>query len=418
MVATVCAVVVAGGGQARLAAQEEASTLGERLLKRSDVERALAAAKHGEPDVLSVQVRLCEIPAPPFGERARGEEVKRLFQELGLRRVRTDGVGNVIGERPGASPRPNLVFSAHLDTVFPEGTDVRVRHAGPVLSGPGIGDDCRGLAVLIGVARALDLAQVETPGTITFVATVGEEGLGDLRGVRHLFGEELRGRIDRFVSVDGAGLGMTNVGVGSRRYRVTYRGPGGHSFGAFGMASPVHALGRAIAKIADVEVAPTPKTTFTIGRVGGGTSVNSIAHEAWMEVDMRSVDGAALSSLEGRFLAAVDEALAAEQARWGSRGALTVETKSVGDRPSGVTSAEAPIIRAAVSVTRSLGLPVGLGEGSTDGNVPMSLGVPAVTIAGGGTGHNAHSLAESFDSTDSWRGTVRALLLAIALAQR
>jgi acetylornithine deacetylase/succinyl-diaminopimelate desuccinylase-like protein len=257
---------------------------------------------------------------------------------------------------------------------------------------------------------------VQTPGTITFVGTVGEEGLGDLRGVKHLFQQELKGRIDRFVSVDGTGLGITHIGVGSKRYRVAFKGPGGHSYGAFGVANPVHALGRTIAKISDFQVPTEPKTTFNVGRVGGGTSVNSIAFEAWMEVDMRSADAAALASVHASFLEAVDVALAEENERWGNRGRLTADKELVGDRPAGRTGASTPIVEAAVSVTRALGLPVVLDEGSTDSNIPMSLGVPAVTIDGGGKGSGAHSLGETFDTTDSWQGTARAVLLAVALA--
>ncbi len=390
---------------------------GAALLKQPAVQAALEAVRRNEPQLIEEQVRLCEIPAPPFKEAARGEALRRAFEGLGLRNVRVDEVGNVIGDRPGAAERPRLVFAAHLDTVFPDGTDVRVTREGPQLAGPGIGDDCRGLAVMLGVIRALNEARVETAGTITFVADVGEEGLGDLRGMKNLFNVVLKGQIDRFVSVDGAGFGITNVGVGSHRYRVTFKGPGGHSFGAFGLVNPIHALGRAIALIADFQVPEIPKTTFNVGRIGGGTSVNSIPFEAWMEVDMRSADPAALASLDAKFQQAVDRALAAENERW-RHGRLEVERTLVGDRPAGRTAETAPIVQAAASVNRALGLPVSLGEGSTDANIPMSLGIPAVTIGGGGRSSGAHSLGEIFDTTDSWKGTARALLLAIALAQR
>jgi acetylornithine deacetylase/succinyl-diaminopimelate desuccinylase-like protein len=309
------------------------------------------------------------------------------------------------------------VLAAHLDTVFPEGTDVRVKREGAVLKGPGIGDDCRGLAVLLGVLRALDEAGVQTPGTITFVGTVGEEGLGDLRGVKHLFDKELKGQIDRFISVDGTGLGITYTAVGSRRYRVAFKGPGGHSYGAFGIANPIHALGRAIARIGDLKVPSDPKTTFSVGRVGGGTSVNSIAFEAWMEVDMRSVDPAALTALDANFHRALDAALADENERWGNRGRLEVERKVVGDRPAGRVPQNAPIVQTAIAVTRALGLTATIDEGSTDSNYPISLGIPAVTIDGGGRGQGSHSLDESFDTTDAWQGTARALLLVVALAR-
>jgi len=401
---------------APVTAQQAPSEVGARLRADPTVQAALVAVERNAADVLEEQVRLCEIPAPPFGEAARAEAMKAAFEALGLADVHLDAVGNVIGVRPGRAARPNLVLAAHLDTVFPEGTDVRVERDGSRLVGPGIGDDCLGLATLIGVARALNEAGLETPGTITFVANVGEEGLGDLRGTKNLFEHELAGRIDRFVSVDGAGYGITRVGVGSYRYRITFHGPGGHSYGAFGLASPVHALGRAIAQIADFDVPKDPKTTFTVGRIGGGTSVNSIAFEAWAEIDLRSDDRAALDALERRLLHVVDAAVTVENARWGGRRTISVDKERVGVRPPGQTPLDSPIVQAAISVTRALGLPVRLETGSTDANVPMGLGVPAVTIDGGGKGSGAHSLAESLDTTDYWKGTQRALLLAVALA--
>jgi tripeptide aminopeptidase len=252
---------------------------------------------------------------------------------------------------------------------------------------------------------------------VTFVGTVGEEGLGDLRGVKHLFATELKGRIDRFVSIDGAGSSITNTAVGSRRYRVTFKGPGGHSFGDFGIANPVHAIGRAVAKIAALEVPREPKTTFNVGRIGGGTSVNAIAGEAWMEIDMRSANRAALTALDARVVQALDQSLAEENARWGDRGRLTMDRKLVGDRPAGTTAATAPIVRTAVDVSRAMGLTAPLEEGSTDANIPISLGIAAITIDGGGRGEGSHSLDERFDSTDSWKGTARALLLTVALAR-
>ncbi|MGE5813916.1 MAG: M20/M25/M40 family metallo-hydrolase [Acidobacteriota bacterium] len=395
----------------------QAADVAAALMNEPAVKRALASLEQNEPAILDEQVRICEIAAPPFKEQARAEAMRQVFTSLGLQNVRIDAVGNVIGKRAGQADRPNLVMAAHLDTVFPEGTNVHVTREGTTLRGPGIGDDCRGLATLIGVIRALNESNVTTPGTITFVANVGEEGLGDLRGTKHLFDVELKGEIDRFVSIDGTGYGITRVGVGSHRYRVTISGPGGHSYGAFGMANPIHALGRAIATIADFQVPQTPKTTFNVGRIGGGTSVNSIAFEAWAEVDMRSSDNEALETLDARFQQTVDAAVAAENRRWNDRGHLTARKDLVGHRAAGQTPEGAPIVRAAIAVTQALSLPVSLDEGSTDSNVPMSLGIPAVTIDGGGQGRGAHSLNESFDSTDSWKGTARALLLAVALAR-
>lgn len=397
-------------------AQQAAQELGARLLQDAGVKAALEAARADEARTIAEQVEICEVEAPPFKETKRGELYARKFRELGLQNVRIDKVGNVLGERPGTARRPHFVLAAHLDTVFPEGTNVKTTQEGTVIKGPGIGDDCRGLAVVLAVIRALKAGNVQTPGTITFVGNVGEEGLGDLRGVKYLFDEGLKGQVDRFVSIDGTGLGITHISVGSLRYRVTFKGPGGHSYGAFGMVNPIHALGRAMAAIGDFQVPNEPKTTFNVGRIGGGTSVNSIPFEAWMEVDMRSADQASLQSLDAKFHKAVDDAAAAENVRWGSR-ALTVDKTVVGNRPAGRAPATSAIVQAAVSVTRALGFQVSMDEGSTDANYPQSLGIPAITIDGGGRGRGAHALDEAFDATDSWQGTQRALLLAIALAQ-
>ena len=388
------------------------------LLQTPAVKAALASAKAAEPQTIENQVGFCEIPAPSFKEDARGAELKRTFEQLGLQNVRVDKVGNVLGDRPGSAPHPHVVIAAHLDTVFPEGTNVKVRREGNVLRGPGIGDDCRGLAVLVTIARAMKDAGVSTPGTITFVANVGEEGLGDLRGVKALFNDTMKGQIDAFVSIDGTGVHVTNVAVGSHRYRVTFKGPGGHSFGAFGLANPMGAMGRAIAKIQEMQVPQHPKTTFNVGRVGGGTSVNSIPFEAWMEVDMRSSDPASLATVDASFQKAVDAAVAEENQRWGKPDMISATKELVGDRPAGSTPERSAIVRAGLETAAALGFNANLGEGSTDSNLPMSLNIPAITIGGGGRGREAHALTESFDVTDGWQGTQHALLLAIALAQK
>ncbi len=403
-------------------AQDAASLNTAKLAEDPAIRAALEAVRRNEPRFIEEQIRICEIPAPPFHEDARGKELERLFRQAGLENVRIDKVGNVIGVRPGASPRPNFVLAAHLDTVFPEGTDVKVTRGpflskDPVLKGPGIGDDCRGLAVLLSVIRALNEANVKTPGTITFVADVGEEGLGDLRGTKNLFDDSLRGQIDKFVSIDGTGLSVTNVGVGSYRYRTTFKGPGGHSFGSFGMANPIQAMGRAIAKIDNFEVPSNPRTTFNVGRVGGGTSVNAIPFECWMEVDMRSADKDSLEAVNTKFKAAVGQAVEEENRRWNNRGAVSVSNELVGVRPAGRTPADSAIVTTASAVSQLFGFSGRLGEGSTDSNVPMNRGIPAVTIGGGGIGAGAHSSSETFDTTDSWIGTQRALLLTVALAR-
>lgn len=381
------------------------------------MQRALDLVRAAETDTIDEQIRLCEIPAPPFTEAARAAAYAAAMRKAGLVNVRTDAEGNVIGERPGRANGPTLVVSAHLDTVFPADIPVRVTRRGNVLHGPGIGDDCRGLAVVLAVARALNDGGVQTPGGITFVGTVGEEGLGDLRGVKALIGTTLKGRVGTFISVDGDGYGIVNAGVGSRRYRVTFRGPGGHSYDDFGRANPVHAQGRAIAALAQIQVPSSPRTTFSVGRVGGGTSINAIATEAWMEVDLRSVDATALSSLDAGFQAAVHDALEDENARRRTGDPLTVTLDVVGDRPAGRTDVTSPVVEISMAVLRSLSLPVRLDAGSTDANLPMSVGIPAITIGAGGVGRNTHAPDESFDTTDSWRGTQWVLLLTAALAR-
>ncbi len=230
------------------------STSPRDLLNAPSVAAALAAVKSSEPDTIADQIRFCEIPAPSFKEEVRGRELQRVFLQIGLQNVRVDKVGNVLGDYTGAAAKPHLVVAAHLDTVFPEGTDVHVKRDGAILRGPGIGDDCRGLAVLVAIVKAMKGSNIRPKGTITFVANVGEEGLGDLRGVKALFNDTLKDQIDEFVSIDGTGVHVTNVAVGSHRYKFTFKGPGGHSFGAFGRANPIGAMGRAIDKIQELQV--------------------------------------------------------------------------------------------------------------------------------------------------------------------
>lgn len=414
--ATFVTALLVACGLATLAAQADPGTAAA-LMQQPAVKAALEAAKASEAQTIADQIRFCEVPAVEFKEQARAAVLKKEFETLGLQNVHIDRTGNVLGDRPGRAAHPHLFWAAHLDTVFPDGTDVHVRREGTVLHGPGIGDDCRGLAVMVAIIRSLNGAHVQTEGTITFVADVGEEGLGDLRGMKGLFADH-KGDIDRFVSMDGTGLGIVNTAVGSHRYRVTYNGPGGHSFGAFGLVNPIHALGRAIAKISDFQVPKVPKTTFNVGRIGGGTSVNSISASAWMEIDMRSKDPKSLAALDAKFHTAVEQALNEENARWGMPGRLKVDVKLIGDRPAGNTPDDAPIVKTALAVTQALGFQAKLGEASTDSNVPMSLGIPAITIGSGGIGKGAHSPLEQFDTTDSWKGTQRNTLLAIALAEK
>jgi acetylornithine deacetylase/succinyl-diaminopimelate desuccinylase-like protein len=235
--------------------------------------------------------------------------------------------------------------------------------------------------------------------------------------VRELFTTTLKGTVDQFVSIDGAGLFLTTGGVGSRRYRVTFSGPGGHSYAAFGTPNPIHTMGRAIEKIADLHVPTQPKTTFSVGRVGGGTSVNSIPAECWMEVDLRSVSTTELASLAEKFEKTIDAAVREENARWTTTERVRAKTELVGERPAGRTSADSIIVQRARRVARTLGLALPENDSSTDANIPMQLGIPAVTIGAGGSGSGQHTVGETFDSNDSWRGTQFGMLLTLALAR-
>ena len=403
-------VALALTGPAAAAAQNEAGG-------NPAIRAALERIKTDNAWTVDQQVSICEIPAPPFQEERRAAVLKKRFEALGLRNVRIDSIGNVIAERPGTGGGPVVVIAAHLDTVFPEETDVKVKRDGTMLRGPGIGDDCRGLAVLLAVAKAMGAASVRTQGTVYFVANVGEEGPGNLRGVKHLFAKP-PAKIDYFISVDGTGLGLTSKAVGSNRYKVSYKGPGGHSYGAFGMPSPIHALGRAIAKISAIQVPRTPKTTFNVGIVEGGTSVNTISPLGAMEMDLRSESPEELAKLDALFRKAVDEALTEENARWPqSRARVTVDVQSMGIRPAAAPPDSQRIIQTAQAAARALGFETPGSASSTDANWPMSLGIQAITLDGGGQGQGAHSLTESYDDGDrGWLGPQWALLTIAMLA--
>ena len=364
-------------------------------------------------------IELNQIPAPPFGEERRGLRFADMLREAGLDDVSIDEVGNVIGRRPGRSGQRVVAIAAHLDTVFPPETDVSVRVEGDTLFAPGIGDNTRGLIVLLAVLRALEHGGIETDADILFIGNVGEEGLGDLRGVKHLF-RDGGPRIDALIAVDG---GKTNRlvwgGVGSHRYRVTFKGPGGHSWGAFGRASPHHALGRAIAGFVRSAPAVTEsgdKTSFNVGRIGGGTSVNSIAFESWMEIDMRSGDQAKLDEIDAVLQQAIQVALDEENAARASGDALTVSVERIGTRPAARGSIESPLVSRAAAAMRTLGLEPDPQLSSTDANHPLSIGVPAITLSRGGISRNAHAPNESWQDVDSHVAIQVSLLTLLAEA--
>jgi tripeptide aminopeptidase len=391
----------------------------ESLLRSPEVLEAFSIIDRTSDETTEEMIRICEIPAPPFKEQTRAEFIKQRFEELKLAQTRIDRAGNVIAERPGLHDQPRVVISAHLDTIFPEGTDVRVRRDGARLYAPGISDNACGIASLIALARVLGLARIETEGTICFVATVGEEGEGNLRGVRHLFTEgQLRSGVDAFVSLDGPGLErITHRALGSRRYRVTIYGPGGHSWGDFGMVNPVHALGRAIARFAAYPAPVVPRTSFNIGIIEGGKSVNAIPEQASMTIDMRSVSREEIDKLEAYLRRVVDIAVREENSQRATSGtSLIYEFEMVGDRPSGQVPVESAIVQTAIECSRALGIEPRLDCSSTDSNIPISLGIPAITIGVGGQSGNCHSLTEWYEPVGRELGLKRLLLLAVALA--
>jgi acetylornithine deacetylase/succinyl-diaminopimelate desuccinylase-like protein len=369
-------------------------------------------------------ITLTEIPAPPFKEKARAAAYLEMLRGLGLSDVEMDAEGNVMGIRRGtgnAANSPVLAVLAHLDTVFPEGTDVKVKRDGTKLMAPGVGDDTRGLALILSIIRAMDAAKFQTPKEILFVGNVGEEGEGDLRGVKYLLQRgKYKDRITSFISIDGGDQGpVVNGALGSKRYRVTFKGPGGHSYTAFGLVSPAFAMGTAIAKFSRVMVPANPKTTFNVGVVGGGTSVNSIPTEMFMDVDMRSESPGELHTLVTTFQAIIREAVDEEnRTRSTAQGKVGADVKLIGDRPSGETAISSSLVQSTTAAVKAFGLTPTYGIGSTDSNIPISLGIPAVTI-GRGNSARSHALDEWVDieKQSSVRAAQVALTVILAAAQ-
>ena len=360
---------------------------------------------------VEVQKELTAIPAPSFEEGPRGERMAELFREAGLTGVRVDEVGNVLaqGRLPPKSP---FVISAHLDTVFPPGTDVTPRTVDALIRAPGIADDGRGLAALLTLGRVLSSVELPLPFPVLFVATVGEEGIGNLRGVRHLFrnggpGSDARG----FISLDGVGLDRIIArGVGSTRLRVTVRGPGGHSWTDWGLPNPIHALGRIVASLEELPLPSAPRTTATVARWGGGRSINSIPQEAWVEVDLRSEGSGALERLAEAFSRRCEVEVTRTRSPEGEAAALLeMEITELGRRPAGTTPPESPLVRAAIQATRACGVEPQLASSSTDANVPMALGIPAITLGAGGKAGGIHTLDEWYSNSKGPEGILRAL---------
>ena len=406
-----------------------------RLLAHERIRAARHHLERTEEITLARQAALSAVPAPTGAEGRRAARVAELFREVGLQDVLIDEVGNVrgwtagaggSGKRDGAGP---VVLAAHLDTVFGPDVNVAVERRGRRLRGPGISDNARGLAALVAVAEAVVAARVPAARPILFAATVGEEGSGDLRGVKYLLNGKdvgaphavpLQQPPIAFIALDGAGLErVVHRALGSKRYHVTFRGPGGHSWAAFGVANPANAVGRAVALLADLPPSspPAPRTTCAVVRLGGGTGLNSIPQDAWLDLDLRSEDPKALAALDATVRATLERALGDENHRRAAATApLTLERQLVGDRPSGVTPRAHPLVRAAVAANRALGRDAELASASTDANVPIALGVAAIALGAGGQAGDAHLATEWYENTDGALGLVRALLVTAAMA--
>ena len=364
-------------------------------------------------------IRLTEIPAPPFMEEERAKHFAAMLKASGADDVRIDAVGNVIATITGSIGAKTVAVAAHLDTVFPPDTLIKVRREGKRLIAPGIGDNTRGLVMVNALMKAIRAAGIKMQANVLLVGTVGEEGLGDLRGVKHLFRDDAHG-IDSFIAIDGSDPErVVTSGVGSNRYRVTFTGPGGHSWRAFGSANPHHALGHAISLLDALGPSVTDegeKSSYNIGRIGGGTSVNSIPFASWMEVDIRSGSRERLDKLDAIFKQAVQQALLTENSARKHGPELRVEIKKVGERPASKGKVDSRLVQNMLEINDSFGYKTSLSEGSTDASIPIAKGIPAVTISRGGKGGEAHSLAEWWENDKGHEGIQIALLLLVAEA--
>lgn len=398
--------------------QEYSKEISE-LANNTSIQNAFDYIEEIDPKTTEELIMLTEIPAPPFKEDKRARKYSEMLREAGADSVWIDEEGNVIALRKGTERNRTVALDAHLDTVFPEGTDVTVETRGDTLYAPGIGDVTRGLMVVLTVLRALEQENIQTKDDVLFIGTVGEEGLGDLRGAKHLFSDKGPG-IDSWIAVDGGSVGrIVNKALGSHRYRVTYEGPGGHSWGSFGLVNPAHALGKAMhyfSQEADDFTKDGPRTSYNVGRIDGGTSVNSIPFETWMEVDMRSVSNERLGQIDEIFQEAVMKALNKENEMRREGPELTVDVEMIGDRPSGEIDPETPLVQRAMSTAKFFDSDPSLARSSTDSNTPISKNIPAVTIGRGGDGANAHSLDEWWLNKDGHIAIQRALLLLVSEA--
>jgi tripeptide aminopeptidase len=390
------------------------------LSQQAAIRQALEFIQKNEAQTIANTKAINAIPAPTFQEGKRAQDYAERFKALGLEQVHIDEAGNVLGTYKGSGAGPTVMLAAHLDTVYPMSTDLTVTEKDGRLYAPGIADNARSLAAILTIAEAIKAAKIQTDGDIIFCGNVGEEGLGDLKGVKHIFAQHKE--IKAFVGLEPAlggeqGDPITYLATGSRRYKVSFKGPGGHSYEAFGLPSAIHALGRAIAHIDDLRVPSDPKVTFNVGVIEGGQSVNTIAGAASMLVDMRSEDKAALQSVEKQILAAVQQGVEETNKRWNSN-AIKAEPSLIGDRPAGKMSVDSPIVQVALAASSALGQKPALDSAhSTDANLPMSLGIPAITMSGGGSSSGIHSAKnEWWAPVNAHLGPQNVMLTVLGLA--
>lgn len=366
--------------------------------------------------VTQQQVRLTEVSAPEFAEAPRGDVLKKIFESSGLK-VRVDKTGNVVAELRGSEPKSVILVVAHLDTVFPMGTDVHVKRSGDRLEGPGISDNGAGLAALVGVARALTESRLRTRKTIVFSGDVGEEGEGNLRGIRALL-DSYRSRLAAVIALDGASTEyITTQGVASRRFEISVTGPGGHSWSDFGAPNPIAALARGIVKFSSIRLSSSARSSFNFGTFEGGTSVNAIPARATAKVDLRSEQEAELDRMEAALRDAIQSGVKEENdAAQSSKDSLQIAFRLMGSRPAGKLPDDSPLLETIRNVDRYLGIHSRTERSSTDANLPLSLGIPAISLGGGGRGGGSHTLAEWYESEGRELGMKRILLTILALA--
>ena len=391
-----------------------------RLAGLREVQLAIEWFRSHEREFEDWQLEVAAIPAPPFGEGPRAEWLRARFDALGLEDVQLDAVGNVVGVRPPADPGQKLVaVTAHIDTVFAAGTPLKIRRDGGRLHGAGISDNAAGIVGLLALASALRAAKVRLPSGLLFIGNVGEEGEGDLRGMRHIFCESAwTDRIGPTVVLDGATIDtVVTEALGSRRFQVTIHGPGGHSWSDFGAPNPIVVLSRAIARFSRTELPAEPRISANVGVISGGTSVNSIPESASMRVDIRSASPQEMDRVERALREAVAEVAAdyPRRARNGSKG-IACEIQLIGCRPAAELDPNARILHVIRAVDEHLGNHARPHRASTDANIPLSLGREAISIGAGGSGGGAHTLQEWYDPAERDRGLTRVLLAVLALA--